>query len=70
MQLHFLSITFGNFQSDAPPTELFRLTTVSNERNRIVFQNTNINVRQKCWFFWSLDQQVLVKAETKKNYAG
>ena len=62
MQLHFLSITFGNFQSDAPPTELFRLTTVSNERNRIVFQNTNINVRQKCWFFWSLDQQVVVKA--------
>ena len=62
MQLHFLSITFGKFQSDAPPTELFRLTTVSNERNRIVFQNTYINVRQKCWFFWSLDQQVVVKA--------
>ena len=62
MQLHFLSITFGNFQSDDPPTELFRLTTVSNERNRIVFQNTNINVRQKCWFFWSLDQQVVVTA--------
>ena len=62
MQLHFLSITFGKFQSDALPTELFRLTTVTNERNRIVFQNTNINVRQKCWFFWSLDQQVVVKA--------
>ena len=61
MQLHFLSITFGKFQSDTPPTELFRLTTVSNERNRIVFQNTNIKVRQKCWYFRSPEKQVLVK---------
>ena len=36
--------------------------TVCNERNRIVFQNTNIKVRQKYWFFWSPDQQVVVKA--------
>ena len=62
MRLHFLAIISGKFDSDAPPTELFRLTTVSNERNRIVFQNTNINVCQKCWFFWSLDQEVVVKA--------
>ena len=39
--------------------------TVCNERNRIIFQNTNIKVRQKYWFFWSLDQQVVVKLEEK-----
>ena len=32
------------------------------EYNRKVFESTNIKVRQKCWYFRSLDQQVLVKA--------
>ena len=36
--------------------------TICNEANQIVFQNTNIKVRQECWFFWSPDQQVVIKA--------
>ena len=62
MRLHFLAMSSGKFQSNAPPIKLFRLITVSNERNRKVFQNTKIKVRQKYLFFWSLNQQVVVKA--------
>ena len=61
MRLHFLAIISGKFQSIAPPIMLFRLITVCNERNRKVFQNTNIKKRQKYLLFWSLDQQVVVK---------